>query len=67
MKISTLLALNVADGAIGSFLVGLSVQRDPDRKAARRFFSDDANGAYGLTPRPLSDGLKAFLSQGLVT
>jgi len=34
MEMSSLLPLNVDDRAIGDFLVGLPVQRHPDRKVA---------------------------------
>jgi hypothetical protein len=67
MKLSALLALDIADGAIRSFLDGLSVQRDPHRKAAWRFAPNDLKGAYGLTSRPLSNGLEALLSEIPVT
>jgi hypothetical protein len=67
MKLSALLALETADGAIRSSLGGLSVQRDPHRKASWRLASNDLKGAYGLTSRPLSNGLKALLSEILVT
>jgi hypothetical protein len=45
---SALLALDVADRAIGSFLVGRSIRHDLDRNAAQWFLSNDPNGAYGL-------------------
>jgi hypothetical protein len=35
MEMSSLLTLNAIDRAIGDFLVGLPVQRRPDRKTAR--------------------------------
>ncbi len=64
---SPLLALHATDRTIGSFPVGLSVQRYPDGKSARRLVPDDLNGANGLAPGPLSDGLQALLSQSAVT
>jgi hypothetical protein len=67
MKLSSLLALDIVDGAIRSPLVGLSVQRDPQRKAAWRFAPNDLKGANGLASRPLSNGLEALLSEILVT
>jgi hypothetical protein len=67
MKLSALLALDIVDGAIRSPLVGLSVQRDPHRKAAWHFAANDVEGAYGLTTGPMSDGLEALLSEIPVT
>jgi hypothetical protein len=67
MEMSALLPLDAADRAICSSLVGPAIQRDLDRKAARRFLSNDANGAYRFTPGPLSDSLDALLSESLVT
>jgi hypothetical protein len=67
MEILPFLALDVADRAIGRLPWSVSIERDLDRKAAWRFLSDDADGAYGLAPRPLSDSLKTFLAEGLVT
>ena len=65
MEMSSLLALNVDDRAICDFLVGLPVQRHPDRKVARLIASNDLNAAHGLAPRPLSNGLQALFSEGL--
>jgi len=48
MEMSSLLALNADDCAIGDFLVGLPVQRHPDGKAARLIASKDLNAAHGL-------------------
>ena len=67
MEVLPFLALDVAARAIGRLLWGVSIERDLDRKTAWRFFSDDADGAYGLAPGPLSDSLKTFLAEGLVT
>ena len=67
MEILPFLALDVADRAIGRLPWSVSIERDLDRKAAWRFLSDDADGAYGLAPRPLSDSIKTFPSEGLVT
>jgi hypothetical protein len=61
MEMSSLLALHAIDRAIGDFLVGLSVQRHPDRKTARYLISNDVNSAYGLASRPLSNSLQALL------
>jgi hypothetical protein len=66
MEKSPLLAPDAIDRAIGSLFIGLSVQRHPDRKSARRRVPDDLNGANGLAPGPLSDGLQALLSQSAV-
>ena len=67
MEKPALLALDAIDGAIGRFLVGVSVQCHPDRKCARRLVPDDLNGANGLAAGPLSDGLQALLSQSAIT
>jgi hypothetical protein len=67
MEKPPLLAPDAIDRAIGDPLVGLSVQCHPDRKSARRIVPDDLNGANGLAPGPLSDGLQALLSQSPVT
>ena len=67
MKLSSLFALDIVDGAIRSFLDRLSVQRDQHRKAAWRCTPNDVEGAYGLTSRPLSNGLEALLAEILVT
>src|SRR5215831_848814 len=67
MEMSALLALDVVHRAIGGFPLCLSVQRDLDRKVARHFLSNDPNGADGLAPGPLSDGIEAFPSESLVT
>src|ERR1700720_310193 len=63
---SSLLALDEVDRAIGNFLVGLPVQRPPDRKPARRVISNNLNAANGLAPRPLSNGLHALFSESAV-
>jgi hypothetical protein len=67
MEMSSLLALHATDRTIGSSPVGLSVQRHPDGKSARHLVPDDLDGANGLAPGPLSDGLQALLSQSAVT
>jgi len=67
MKLSSLFALDIVDGAIRSFLDRLSVQRDPQRKGAWRFAPYDLQGAYGLASRPLTNGLEALLSEIPVT
>jgi hypothetical protein len=67
MEMSALLPLGAADRAICSSLVGPSIHRDLDRKAARRFLSNDANGAYRFTPGPLFNSLDALLPESLVT
>jgi hypothetical protein len=67
MEMSPLLAPDAIDGTVGDSLVGLAVQCHPDRKSARRLVPDDLNGANGLAPGPLSDGLQALLSQSAVT
>jgi hypothetical protein len=48
MEMSSLLTLDAIDRAIGDFLVGLSVQRHPDRKTARCFIPNYVNAANGL-------------------
>ena len=48
---SSPLALDVDNRAIGDFLVGLPVQRHPDGKAARLIASNDLNAGNGLKPR----------------
>jgi hypothetical protein len=63
---SSLLALDEVDRAIGDFFVGLPVQRHPDRKPARCVISDNLNAANGLAPRPLSNGLQALFSESPV-
>jgi hypothetical protein len=67
MEMSALLPLGAADRAICSSLVGPSIHRDLDRKAARRFLSNDANGAYRFTLGPLFNSLDALLPESLVT
>jgi Adenylate and Guanylate cyclase catalytic domain len=52
MKLSSLLALDATRSAIGNSLVGLSIQRHPNRKAARLVVSNDLNATNGLTARP---------------
>jgi hypothetical protein len=66
MEMPSLLTLDATDCAIGDLLVGLPVQRDPDRKAARHFGPNDVNAANGLAPGPLSNSLQALLSQSSV-
>ena len=63
VKMSSLLALDVDDRAIGDFLVGLPVQRHPDGKAARLIAPNDLNTAHGLAAGPLSNGLHALFSE----
>ena len=60
------LALNADHRPIGSLYVGLAVQRHPDRRAGRRIASNDLNTGNGLTPRPLTNRLKAFLPESPV-
>jgi hypothetical protein len=43
MEMSSLLALDANDRAIGDFLVGLPVQRHPDRKTDRCVTSNNLN------------------------
>jgi hypothetical protein len=66
MKMSSLLALDATDCAIGNFFVGLPVQRDPDRKTTRWLVSNYLNTANGLAPRPLSNSLQALLAESPV-
>jgi hypothetical protein len=63
---SSLLALDEVDRAIGDFFVGLPVHRHPDRKPARCVISNNLNAANGLAPRPLSNGLQALFSESPV-
>ena len=63
MEMPPLLALDAVDRTIGNFLVGLSVQRHPDGKAARRSLPNDLDAGNGLAPRPLPDGVQALLSE----
>ena len=63
MEMSSLLALNVDERAICDFLVGLPVQRHPDRKVARLIASNDLDATHGLAPGPLSNGLQALFSE----
>ena len=63
MEMSSLLTLDAIDRAVGDFLVGLPVQRPPDRKLARCVFSNNLNAANRLAPRPFgSVGLMAVHS-----
>ena len=62
----SLLTLNADDCAIGDFLVGLPVQRPPDRNTPRLVVSNDLNAANGLAPRPLSNGLQALFSESTI-
>jgi hypothetical protein len=66
VKMPTLLALDAADSAIGGSLVGLPVQRHPDRETARRVVSNDLNAANGFASGPVSDGLQALFSESPV-
>jgi hypothetical protein len=66
MEMSSLLTLDAIDRAVGDFLVGLPVQRPPDRKLARCVFSNNLNAANRLAPRPLPNGLQAFFSKSPV-
>jgi hypothetical protein len=66
MKMSSLLALDATDRAIGNFFVGLPVQRNPDRKTTRWLVSNYLNTANGLAPRPLSNSLQALLAESPV-
>jgi hypothetical protein len=66
MEMSSLLALDAGDRVIGDFLVGLPVQRPPDRKTARCVISNNLNAANGLAPGPLSNGLQALFSKSPV-
>jgi hypothetical protein len=66
MEMPSLLTLDATDGAIGDFLVGRPVQRHPDRKTARCCVSKNLNAADGLAAGPLSDCVKAFLSESPV-
>jgi hypothetical protein len=61
-----ILTLDAIDRAIGDFLVGLPVQRPPDRKPARCVISNNLNAANRLAPRPLPNGLQAFFSKSPV-
>jgi hypothetical protein len=63
MKLSSLLALDADHRPIGNSLVGLSIQRDPNRKTARGVVSNDLNATNGLTARPLSNGVQAFFAE----
>jgi hypothetical protein len=63
MKLSSLLALDADHRAIGNSLVGLSIQRHPNGKAAGRIVSNDLNATNGLTARPLSNCVHAFFSE----
>ena len=66
MEMSSILTLDAIDRAIGDFLVGLPVQRPPDRKLARCVFSNNLNAANRLAPRPLPNGLQALFSKSPV-
>jgi hypothetical protein len=63
MEVPSLLALNAGHRAIGDSLVGLSIQRYPNRKAPRPAVSDDLNATNGLAARPMPHGLKAFFAK----
>jgi hypothetical protein len=62
MEMSSLLALDANDRAIGDFLVGLPVDRHPDRKTDRCVTSINLNATNGFAPGPLSNGLQALFS-----
>ena len=66
MEMSSLLALDAIDRAIGDFLVGLAVQRYPDRKTARFLIPNNLDAAHGLASRPVLNGLQALLSESCV-
>src|SRR5712664_1338370 len=66
METSSILTLDAIDRAIGDFLVGLPVQRPPDRKPARFVISNKLNAANRLAPRPLPNGLQALFSKSPV-
>ena len=66
MEMSSLLAPNVGERAVCDFLVGLPVQRDPDRKVAPLIASNDLDATHGLAPGPLSNGLQALFSESPV-
>jgi hypothetical protein len=51
VKISSLLALNAGHRAIGKSLVGRSIQRHPNRKAAGHIIPNDLNAANSLPPK----------------
>jgi hypothetical protein len=53
MKMPPLLTLDVVDRAVGYSLLGLSVQRHADRKAARSSIANEVNAADGLALRPM--------------
>jgi len=63
MEMSSLFTLNELDRTIGDFLVGLAVQRHPDRKTARGAFSNDLNAGNGVTSRPLPNSIQALFSE----
>ena len=63
MEMSSLLALDANDRAIGDFLVGLLVQRHPDRKTDRCVTSNNLNATNGLAPGPMSNGIQALSSE----
>jgi len=67
MKKPPLLALDKTHRAIGGFPLGLSVQRDPQRKTARRFLPHDLDRTDGLAARPLLERVKALLAERAVT
>jgi hypothetical protein len=62
MKMSSLLAKDTFHCAIGNSLVGLSIQRDSNRKASWFVVSSDLNAGDGFTTGPLLHGLKAFFA-----
>jgi hypothetical protein len=66
IEMSSLLTPDAIDRAIGDFLVGLPVQRPPDRKTARCVISNNLNATNGLAPGPLFNGLQTFFSESPV-
>jgi hypothetical protein len=66
VKLPSLPALNADDRAISNFLVGLPLKGHPDRKTTRPVVSNDLNAADGFTAWPLSNRLKALLSESPV-
>jgi hypothetical protein len=66
MEMPPLLALDAIDRAIGNSLIGLSVQRHADGKAARCSLPNDLDAGNGLASRPLPNGVKALLSENPV-
>ena len=63
---SSLLALDANDRAIGDFLVGLPVRVTRTRKTDRCVTSNDLDATNGLAPGPLSNGLQALFSESTI-